>query len=145
MGKRMSNETLSVTVEAVRLSDGALDVARVLELVRAQLESNEANNADANVRIEAAVHDLFDQHLGQGIPMPDVQMLVFQNLGLTLPATNISDFIDGWKGRIGNFIRSQAGEQESGAVFGVTKGRGGGVKRWRDVPALEPKKGKKSA
>jgi len=105
----------------VRLSDGTIgfeDTMAALEKQVIALIKKEANGLEW---ISEAVGDLFDTHLGKTLPMPFVTNTVVQGLGVSP-----GEFQEALKS-VGLYVRS-CGQ------FQVSKGKGGGVTRIRDIP-----------
>ena len=135
--KEKSNmTTINLATFAVRDSDGELDLSATVTKFEGALLAYQAERETELATIGAAVHAVFDAHKGTNINMPAVTSLALQKLNVQ-PET-----YKALSERVQSFVRDNAGERESGAIFGIAKGKGGGCCRWEDVPVKEPKAAK---
>jgi hypothetical protein len=101
-------------------SAGSVDVAATLSKFENDLLDHLANEELANADVSAAVHAVFDQYLGACLNMPALVGAAFAKLGLPP-----SEF-----GTVGERIADYA---RNSGQFKVSKGKGGGVRRLRDI------------
>jgi len=82
--------------------------------------------------IATAVKAVFDSFPGAALTMPTIEGMVTRQLNAT-PANYKA------LAKLGlDYVRANCGTRESGALFSKSKGVGGGVRRWADVPVEAP-------
>lgn len=122
---------MKISVEVKRNEDGSISVIETQQAIQSLLwDLVSKEETDACV-VGEAVHAVFDQHHGKSLPMPAVVTYAFAQLAQN-PAT-ASRVIEDYKGTetaIRAFIKNSG-------QFDVSKGKGGGVKRLRDILAKE--------
>lgn len=122
------SKTLTISLVLI---NGSVDKAATLQATDAALDAYIAESELEQETIGQAVHALFDRpDLAKGarLNMPYV-------VSQTLQALNASPAnFKALSERVAQYVRDNAGEQGSGATFGIGKGKGGGVCRWADVP-----------
>lgn len=118
----------SVTLTLVRGFGGVVDVEASVEAARAQIEAYVAQRETEDTKIGEAVHGIFDQYRGASVNMPALISLVLQRLGAE-PAT-----FKALGEKVMEYVRGNAGERGF-STFVISRGRGGGVKRWCDQPS----------
>jgi hypothetical protein len=93
----------------------------------AQRETEQSTIADA-------VGALFDAHQGTSINMPAVASMACAKLNAQ--PENYSTLTE----LVLSYVRENASEKrEDGKLFRIGKGKGGGVKRWSEIPVEAPK------
>lgn len=105
----------------VRNDDGTINVQATLFEVEDQLLKLASKETESLGAISEAVHSVFDQHVGQTLPMPHICSAACGLMGV-----GPSEFVETQKA-VGLWVRTNA-------EFKVSKGKGGGVCRLRDVP-----------
>ncbi len=108
------------------------DRAASLRNAEAALDKHIAERETEEATIRDAVSAVFDQYPGAALTMPTIEGMATRelNAGPSNYKTLAKLALD--------YVRANAGTRESGALFGISKGVGGGVKRWSDVPAEQP-------
>jgi hypothetical protein len=76
--------------------------------------------------VGAAVNAVFDQFPGARLNMPALVNYALQRLNVQPENFRILSE------KVQNYVRDHAGASESGALFHIGKGKGGGVFRWSD-------------
>lgn len=125
--------TINLATFAVRDESGDLDLSATVQKFEGALLEYQAERETELATIGAAVHAVFDAHKGTNINMPAVTSLALQKLNVQ-PET-----YKALSERVQAFVRDNAGERESGAIFGIAKGKGGGCCRWCDMPVKAAK------
>lgn len=105
----------------VRNDDGTINVQATLFEVEDQLLELASKETESLGAISEAVHSVFDQHVGQTLPMPHICSAACGLMGI-----GPSEFVETQKA-VGLWVRTNN-------EFKVSKGKGGGVVRLRDVP-----------
>lgn len=123
--------TLSITL--ARHSDGSVDEAGTLAACQAAVRKYVAERETEQATIAAAVSEVFDTLKGARANMPYVVNQALRSLN-ALPE-NFKALSE----RTAEYIREHAGDRDSGALFSIGKGKGGGVVRWSDQPLPESK------
>jgi hypothetical protein len=123
--------TLTVTLVS---KDGAVDQSASEAAFRTALLNYVAQRETEQSTIAAAVSAQFDKHPGVSINMPALASMVLASLNVqpenfsTLEALALG------------YVRENASEKrEDGKLFRIGKGKGGGVKRWSEIPVEAPK------
>lgn len=110
---------------------GSIDRAQSLASAEAALDAHIAEHETQQETVAEAVNAVFDQYRGENLTMPILEGLALQKMN-AIPAN--------YKvlGKLAlDFVRSnsdQKGEADRTRTFGISKGKGGGVCRWSDVP-----------
>lgn len=117
--------TLTITLVT---KDGNIDQDASRAAFDAQLTKFVAERETELSTIGNAVHAVFDAYKGASINMPALANLALQRLNAQ--PSNFSTLEE----RTLQYVRDNAGTRESGAMFAIGKGKGGGVKRWADQP-----------
>lgn len=105
--------------------NGVVDVDASLDLAKSALNKFVADKRTQDTDLHNAVHAVFDEHLGSAIAMPALVSLTLAKLNVQ--PENYKSLGD----KVTTFVRERSGDKGS-ASFSITKGRGGGVKRWSD-------------
>lgn len=122
--------TLSITV--ARFTDGSVDEDGTVDTCRTAIRQFVASRETELTVIGDAVTSVFDTLSGKRAPMPYVTQQVLT--ALNAQSENYSVLVE----RIGDYLRSNSGTRESGALFNIGKGKGGGICRWSDQPVETP-------
>ncbi len=133
---------LAVTV--VTGNDGSIDVGATLAAFKDALEVYQVEYEMEGEAIANAVHAQFDKYPGASQNMPALVHGALQILGVT-PATfgvmeeKVHSWIQENSDRVEKHDRKtkaliQEAEPERTRMFGIRKGRNGGVVRWADQP-----------
>jgi hypothetical protein len=127
------SKTLSFAL--VLSATGNTDRAASLQAAEVALDKYIAERETEQETISQAVHAVFDQYKGAALTMPTIE-------GMTLRHLNAQPANYKTLGKLVlDFVRANAdqkGEAERTRDFGISKGVGGGVRRWCDVPADAP-------
>jgi hypothetical protein len=108
------------------------DRAKSLQNAEAALDKHIAERETEQATIASAVKAVFDEYPGAALTMPTIEGMVTRHLNAT-PANYKT------LAKLGlDYVRANCGTRESGALFSKSKGVGGGVKRWADVPVEAP-------
>lgn len=129
-----------ITVTLVFDTDGNVNVEASREAFEAEMD---LYLSDEN-EIAEAVNAVFSQYKGATINMPALAGFAMQRLKMT--PSNFATLEE----RIGDYVRENADrhekkDKETGVItqvaepqrtrlFSIAKGKGGGVKRWSDIP-----------
>lgn len=116
----------TITLSLVRGVDGSVDVEASVEAAREQILTFIAEREEQDTKIGEVVHGIFDKYRGSVIPMPALTSLVLQQLGASPETFKVLGE------KVAEYLRGNAGEQGF-STFAISRGRGGGVKRWCDV------------
>jgi len=119
------NKTLSFDLV---FSNGTIDRKASLAAAEAALDTHIAEYATEQETIRDAVNAVFDLYKGAFITMPTIGGMALRQLNAQ-PGNYKS-----LEKRVLDYIRANSGPRNSNATFGITKGKGGGVCRWSDVP-----------
>ena len=103
----------------VRNDDGTINVPATLFEIEDQLLALAVKETESLGAISAAVHAVFDQHVGANLPMPHICSTACGLMGI-----GPSEFVETQKA-VGLWIRTNN-------EFKVSKGKSGGVVRLRD-------------
>ena len=124
---------MNITLQSycVRNADGSIDLDATVtkfsgDLLRFQTERELEAEA-----VGVAVNAVFDQFPGAKLNMPAVTSMALQKLNVQ--PENFKTLTE----KVQGYIRDRAGDRESGALYHIGKGKGGGVVRWADVPVKE--------
>jgi len=111
---------------------GTTDRDASLQAAEAALDKYIAERETEQDTISQAVNAVFDQYKGAALTMPTIE-------GMTLRHLNAQPANYKTLGKLVlDHVRANSGARDSGATFGISKGVGGGVRRWCDVPADAP-------
>jgi hypothetical protein len=117
------SKTLSFTLVAG-------DRAASLRNAEAALDRHIAEQETEEATISAAVSAVFDQYKGAALTMPTIEGMTLRHLNAQ-PAN-----YKALGKKVLDYVRANSSsDRDSGATFGISKGVGGGVRRWADVPA----------
>ena len=134
--------TLSLHSLAERAADGTIDEKSTMLKFQGILRQYIAERSTEDETIAEAVHAVFDEHKGTSINMDAVA-------SFALPKLNVQpENFNYLKGRVLDYVRAnadlpekkvdgkvvQAAEAPRTRAFAIGKGKGGGVRRWADVP-----------
>jgi hypothetical protein len=120
--------TINLATYSIRAADGSIDLEATAEKFAADLLRFQAECETEAATIGAAIHAVFDQYPGARLNMPAVTSMALQRLNVQ--PENFKILTE----KVQGYIRDHAGDRASGALFGIGKGKGGGVCRWADVP-----------
>lgn len=112
-------------------SDGSIDVDTTVNQFRIDLEKFKAERGTESAEVAAAVAAVFDKYKGApySLTMDCLVSAVFQELGGSAPQFKV------YSERISEYVRNNAApHREDGKLFQIKKGKGGGVRRWAEVP-----------
>ena len=113
---------------ALVLSAGSISREESLASAEAALDAHIAQQETQQATIADAVNAVFDTYKGANLTMPTIEGMTLRHLNAQ-PA-NYKVF-----GKLTlDYVRANAGDRASGKTFGISKGKGGGVCRWVDVP-----------
>jgi len=121
---------------ALVLSAGSIDRSASLASAEAALDSHIAERDTQQETIATAVSAVFDEYPGANLTMPTIEGMVSRQLNAVPSNYKVLTKL------ALDYVRANSGDKASGATFGITKGKGGGVCRWADVaetPAPESK------
>lgn len=119
-------QTLNITL--ARSADGAVDLDGTLAACRTAVLKFVAERETERETIGAAVAETFDALNGARANMPYV-------VGQTLRSLNVQpENFKALESLVGSYIRENAGDKDSGKLFQIGKGKGGGVIRHSDQP-----------
>jgi hypothetical protein len=123
----------TITLTLARHSDGSVDESATLAACQSAVRKYVAERETEQSTIAAAVSEVFDTLKGGRANMPYVVNQALRSLN-ALPE-NFKALSE----RTAEYIREHAGDRDSGALFNIGKGKGGGVVRWSDQPLPESK------
>ena len=124
----MALNTITLNTYLVRASDGSIDHDATLAKFRGDLLKYSVERDLESETVGAAVNAVFDQFPGARLNMLAVTSYALTHLNVQ--PENFKSLSD----RVVGYIRDHAGNRESGALFHIGKGKGGGCWRWADVP-----------
>lgn len=124
-----TNTTLSFTLA---LAAGSIDRAESLKAAEAALDAYIAEHETQQSTIADAVSTVFGQFPGANLTMPTIEGMALRHLN---PKPETYKVLGK---RVLDYVRANSGKRETGALFGIAKGKGGGVCRWADVPVESP-------
>lgn len=125
-------QTLNIAL--ARNANGSVDLDGTLEACRGAVLKFVAERETELATVSAAVEATFDSLNGAKANMPYV-------IGQTLRTLNVQpENYKALEKRVAEYIRENAGDRASGALFNIGKGKGGGVLRHSDQPEPEAKK-----
>ena len=119
---------INVSEMVVRDETGCVDIEGTVATFRGELYSWLQEVEYQTALIADAVSKVFDSHKGVCINMPALVSMTLNILGAT--PTNYADLSE----KVGAYVRT------SKALFAVSKGKGGGVRRIADMSAEDQKK-----
>lgn len=122
----MSKLNTSVMADYVVKTDGEIDVEETVQKFRAELLNYKTERELEAETVGQAVHAVFDEWLGVNINMPALQTAALKYLNFQPENHKVLSQ------KVAEYVRANAGKRETGALFFIGKGKGGGVKRWRD-------------
>lgn len=119
-------QTLNITL--ARHADGSVNEDATLDAARTAIRLFVAERETETATISAAVSDVFDALNGAKANMPYV-------VNQTLRELNVQpENYKALETRVAQYIRENAGDKDSGKLFQIGKGKGGGVLRHADQP-----------
>ena len=124
----MAINTITLNTFLVRDSNGSIDHEATLDKFQTNLLQYEVERDLEAQTIGEAVHAVFDEFKGVSLNMPALTSFALKRLNVQ-PETFTS-----LSKKVGDYIRDNAGDRDSGASFKVGKGKGGGCRRWSDTP-----------
>lgn len=119
--------TISLPTYVVRVN-GSVDRDATVSKFESDLDSFIAERETEQGVIAEAVNAVFDQYRGARCNMPFLTSTALNRLNAG--PSNHKALTE----RVQEYVRSNAGTRESGALFSIAKGAGGGVGRWVDLP-----------
>lgn len=119
------SKTLSFVLVSGNRDASLANAAAAYDKHVAERETEEAT-------IKDAITAVFDEYPGAALTMPTIEGMATRQLN-----ANPSNYKALAKLSL-DFVRAHSGTRESGALFGISKGVGGGVRRWSDVPVETP-------
>jgi broad specificity polyphosphatase/5'/3'-nucleotidase SurE len=122
----MSKLSNNVMAGYVVKTDGEINVEETVQKFCAEVLNYKTNRELEAETVGNAVHAVFDEWRGVNINMPALQSAALNHLNFQ-PENHKS-----LSQRIAEYVRANAGARETGALFFIGKGKGGGVKRWSD-------------
>jgi len=122
--------TINISNYIVR-NNGKIDHEATLTKFAMDLQKYETETETENETIAKAVNAAFDQFPTKRIPMAALKNGALQILGATIANYSVLDE------KVQAFIQSNNGEKGE-ALFGISRGKGGGVCRWDTY--VEPEK-----
>jgi hypothetical protein len=123
----------TITINLVRDESGALDVEASVAGARADILNYQANRETETATIALAVAEVFAKFPAARLNMPVVRSMTLH--ALNAQPENFQALGD----RVLDYVRENAGEKRTdGKLFKISKGKGGGVRLWSDVPEEKP-------
>ncbi len=116
----------------VRGADGAIDQTATLAKVGEALVAFAALDANQSSDFAKAIDAVFDAHPGVRIPLPALANEAMKSLNVDVMNYQVISE------RVQTFVRNNSGDRETGRKYGMSKGKGGGVGRWSDIPVEKP-------
>jgi len=107
-------------------TDGEINVEETVQKFRAELLVYKTERELESETVGQAVHAVFDDWRGVNINMPALQTAALKYLNFQ-PENHKA-----LSQKVTEYVRANAGKRETGALFFIGKGKGGGVKRWSD-------------
>lgn len=126
--------TLNITL--ARSADGSVDVDASVAAFKAAVLVHIAERETETATIAAAVSETFDSLNGARANMPYVVGETVRRLN-PQPAN-----YNALTAAVAQYIRDNAGDRDSGKLFAIGKGKGGGVLRHSDQPEPKPEASK---
>lgn len=120
--------TINLATYAIRSEAGNIDLPATLAKFEVTLIQFQAERETEAASLGVAVGGVFDQYRGINLNMPAVTSMALTRLNVQ--PENFKILTE----KVQTYIRDNAGERESGAIFHIGKGKGGGVRRWSDCP-----------
>jgi len=120
------NTAINLNTYVVRAGNGSIDLDATCAKFAKDLLAFQAEMETENEAVGAAVNAVFDQFPGARINMPALVNYSLQRLNVQPENFRILSE------KVQNYVRDRAGARESGALFHIGKGKGGGVSRWSD-------------
>jgi len=130
---------MDLTFKLVLSSDGSIDSEASVEAARAAIDAYAADLATQSDTIGAAVHAVFDKHLGKRLPTPWVVNQVLAALNAQPDNSQsleekVRMFLTEHTDRQANKTKGIQAEPVGTRTFSVRKGAGGGIARTADLP-----------
>lgn len=127
-------KTLNITL--ARFTDGSVDVDASLAAAKSAILNHIAARETEQATVADAVAETFDKLNGAKANMPYVVNATLRSLNAQ-PENfkSLSELVAG-------YIRENAGDKDSGKLFHIGKGKGGGVLRHSDQPVAKPEAAK---
>lgn len=126
----------SLNITLARFSDGSVDLDGTLDACKTAVLKHIAERETEQSTVASAVSDTFDKLNGAKANMPYVVNATLRSLNAQ-PENfkSLSELVAG-------YIRENAGNKDSGKLFHIGKGKGGGVLRHSDQPEPKPEAAK---
>ena len=125
--------TLNLSQFCVRNEDGTIDLVATKFKFEATLLQYQADRETEATVIANAVNALFDQFKGARLNMPYVVSQSLRNLNCP------PEIYKSMENKVKEYLHANAGDKETGALFGIGKGKLGGVTRHADYKETEIK------
>jgi len=109
-------------------TDGEINVDETVNKFRAELLVYKTERELEAETVGQAVNAVFDDWRGVNINMPALQTAALKYLNFQ-PENHKA-----LSQKVAEYVRANSGKRETGALFFIGKGKGGGVKRWADHP-----------
>jgi hypothetical protein len=120
--------TINLVSFVVR-TNGLIDVDATMAKFHGELVNYQLNSELEAETIAEAVATVFDNHKGTNFNMPS--LVNSTRIVLNVQPDSYITMTD----KIEKHLRANASpDRESGALYKISKGKGGGVRRWSDVP-----------
>lgn len=127
-------KTLNITLALT--ASGSVDVDASLAAAKSGILNYIAQRETELETVSEAVGATFDALKGAKANMPYVVGQTLRNLNVQPENYKTLESL------VAGFIRENAGDRPSGALFNIGKGKGGGVLRWSDQPEAKPEAAK---
>lgn len=124
--------TINLQSYVVRNPDGSIDLDGTERKFSGDLLRFQTERELEAESVGEAVGAVFDKYPGAKLNMPAVTSMALQNLNVQ--PENFKTLTE----KVQSYIRDRAGERNTGAIFHIGKGKGGGVCRWADQPEPKP-------
>ncbi len=121
----------SLSFALVLSATGTIDREQSLASAESALDSFISESETQDATIAAAVEAVFDAHRGVNLTMPTIAGMTLRHLNVG-PANYKTQ-----EKRVLDYVRANAdkdGKRSGTRLFGIQKGKNGGVCRWSDVP-----------
>jgi hypothetical protein len=117
---------INLNTYVVRAGDGSIDLDATCAKFARDLLAFQAERETETEAVGTAVNAVFDQFPGARINMPALVNYALQRLNVQPENFRILSE------KVQSYVRDHSGPRESGALFHIGKGKGGGVFRWSD-------------
>lgn len=123
-----SKFTIVLTAFVARTPEGNIDHQATNQKFSALLQAYEAERETEDELVVNAINAVFDEHVGARLNKPYVL-----NTALLVKMSCAAAELPILQKRAADYLKANTGERGS-AIFGVSKGPGGGMIRYSDVP-----------